>query len=238
VRSSGETTVNTKAQRTKQEIVMQRLKVVVVGAHPDDPETLAGGTMYLLAQAGHEVVAAYLTRGEAGIPGTAAADAAHIRTVEALQACEILGVRPVFLGQVDGACEVTRLRYDDAHRFLDAEAPDVVFTHWPIDTHRDHRVCSTLVYDAWQRLAKRFALYYGEVMTGQQTQDFHPTDYVDISKTVETKHAACFAHVSQRIRETYDHHHGTMEVYRGMEACCAYAEAFIHQVQSPRIRLP
>ena len=202
---------------------MQRLRVVVVGAHPDDPETVVGGTMALLAQAGHEVVAAYLTRGEAGIPGTAAAEAAGIRTAEAVRACEILGVRPAFLGQVDGACEVTVSRYDDVTRFLESEAPDAVFTQWPIDTHRDHRICSTLVYDAWQRLGQRFALYYGEAMTGHQTQTFSLTDYVDISTVVETKHAACFAHVSQHIRETYNQYHGAMEIFRGMEAQCAHA---------------
>ena len=217
---------------------MEKLKVVVVGAHPDDPETVVGGTMILFAQAGHEVVAAYLTRGEAGIPDAPAHAAARIRTAEAEAACGMTGARPVFLGQIDGACEVTAARYDEVLRFLEAEAPDVVFTHWPVDTHRDHRACATLVYDAWLRLGKRFALYYGEAMSGQQTQNFAPTDYVDISAVVERKHAAAFVHVSQFIRETYEQHHGPMERFRGMEARCGYAEAFSHQVQSPRIPLP
>ncbi len=47
----------------------RRRKVLVIGAHPDDPETGCGGTMCLLADAGHEVVCVYLTRGEAGIAG-------------------------------------------------------------------------------------------------------------------------------------------------------------------------
>ena len=46
-----------------------RLKVVVLGGHPDDPETMAGGTLALSAAQGHDVVCLYLTRGEAGIPG-------------------------------------------------------------------------------------------------------------------------------------------------------------------------
>ena len=49
--------------------------------------------MALLSQAGHEVVAAYLTRGEAGIPGTSQSAAAAIRTQEALRAGELLGAR-------------------------------------------------------------------------------------------------------------------------------------------------
>ena len=46
-----------------------RKKILVIGAHPDDPETAAGGTICLLTDAGHEVVCVYLTKGEAGIAG-------------------------------------------------------------------------------------------------------------------------------------------------------------------------
>jgi len=63
--------------------------------------------MALAAQAGYEVVAAYLTRGEGGIPGASEEEAASIRTREALAACRVLPARAEFLGQVDGACEIT-----------------------------------------------------------------------------------------------------------------------------------
>ena len=56
-----------------------RKKILVIGGHPDDPETAAGGTMCLLTDAGHEVVSVYLTRGEAGIKGKSHAEAAIIR---------------------------------------------------------------------------------------------------------------------------------------------------------------
>ena len=65
-------------------------KILVIGAHPDDPETCAGGTMCLLASAGHEVVSVYLTRGEAGIKGKSHSDAAAIRVEEAMNACEVM----------------------------------------------------------------------------------------------------------------------------------------------------
>jgi hypothetical protein len=42
-------------------------KVLVIGAHPDDPETGCGGTMLWLKEAGCEVVAVYMTKGEGGI---------------------------------------------------------------------------------------------------------------------------------------------------------------------------
>ena len=210
----------------------KRYKTIVVGAHPDDPETACGGTMALLSQAGHEVVSAYLTRGEAGIPGKSHRASARIRTKEAEKACEILDVRPVFLGQVDGDSEVNKDRYQEIYEFLANEAPDVVITHWPIDTHRDHRVCSMLVYDAWLRLDRRFALYYFEVMSGMQTQNFSPIDYVDIGSVIEDKHKACSMHKSQHIEESYADDHGKMEPFRGLEAGCEYAEAFVLQSQS------
>src|SRR6266516_4182263 len=79
------------------------LKAIVVGGHPDDPESGCGGTMARLADLGHDVVAIYLTRGEAGIRGKAADEAAQIRSAEATEACRILKVRPIFAGQIDGA---------------------------------------------------------------------------------------------------------------------------------------
>ena len=215
----------------------KRRKIIVVGAHPDDPETACGGTMVLLSQAGHEVVSAYLTRGEAGIPGKSHRISARIRTREAETACEILKARAVFLGQVDGDCEVTKDRYEEIYQFMANEAPDIVITHWPVDRHRDHRVCSVLVYDAWDRLDRRFALYYFEVMSGIQTQNFNPTDYVDIGGVVETKHKACLMHKSQHIEELYAISHAKMEPFRGLEAGCEYAEAFVLQSQSPIVPL-
>src|SRR5438045_5460179 len=86
------------------------LKVVCVGAHPDDPESGCGGTLTMYAAQGHRVTIVYLTRGERGIPGKADADAAAIRTAEAEAACGIIGAKPVFAGQIDGSTEGTRQR--------------------------------------------------------------------------------------------------------------------------------
>jgi len=212
----------------------RKLKIVVVGAHPDDPETCCGGTMALFSNAGHDVVTAYLTRGEAGIEGKSYSEAAQIRSTEAKEACRILNARAEFLGQIDGSCEINALRYSQMHDFLRKENPDLVFTHWPIDTHRDHRVCSSLVLDAWYHLERKFDLYYGEVMTGIQSQNFCPTDYVDITPVIDQKHNACFVHKSQFIKEEYPQSHGAMEQFRGMELNCRYAEAFIRHFQKPQ----
>src|SRR2546428_10803091 len=83
-----------------------RVKVVCVGGHPDDPESGCGGTLARYAALGHAVTIVYLTRGEAGIPGTSHDKAAAIRSDECEKACKILGAKPVFAGQIDGATAV------------------------------------------------------------------------------------------------------------------------------------
>lgn len=210
---------------------------MVAGAHPDDPETGCGGTIARFSDLGHEVAILYLTRGERGIKGKSYDEAGAIRAKEAEKACEILKARPVFAGQVNGKVEVTYSRYDEYRKILEAEHPDMVFTHWPIDTHEDHRATSLLVYDGWLKMGKKFALYYFEVMTGMQSSNFGPTHYVDITATEARKRAACFAHASQQPEEFYAVH-DEMNRFRGMEFGCKYAEAFIHHVQSPEIALP
>ena len=79
---------------------------------------------------------------------------------------------------------------------LAAEKPDVVFTHWPIDRHRDHRAISMLTLDAWWKGGKRFALYYYEV--AEDTTMFSPAEYVNITAVEGRRRAACYAHVSQQ----------------------------------------
>src|SRR6516165_8167466 len=97
-----------------------KLKVVVVGGHPDDPESGCGGTMARYADLGHEVVALYLTRGEAGIAGKSHQEAATIRTAECHEACKFLKARAVFAGQIDGSTEVSPGRYDEFRQVLEA----------------------------------------------------------------------------------------------------------------------
>jgi len=216
-----------------------KLKVLVAGAHPDDPESGCGGTIARYGDRGHEVAILYLTRGEAGIKGKSHEQAATIRTAEAKKACDILKARPIFAGQIDGATEVNAERYAAVRKLVESEKPDVVFTHWPIDTHPDHRACSLLLYDAWLRLGRRFALYYFEVILGGQTQCFRPTHYVDITAVEPRKRDACFAHESQGAREGwYPNIHVKMQQYRGMEIRSDMAEAFVHHEQSPYGRLP
>ena len=214
-----------------------KLKVLVAGGHPDDPESGCGGTIARYVDAGHAVTVFYLTRGEAGIDGKSHDEAARIRTAEAERACAILGAKPRFGGQVDGDTHIDRAAYAAMRTLLDEERPDVIFTHWPVDTHPDHRAASLLVYDAWLRTGRTAALGYFEVLSGDQTQVFDPTDYLDISAVAQRKRDATFAHLSQKPDEWYPVHE-RMARFRGMEHGCEYAEAFIRHDRGPAIPFP
>jgi LmbE family N-acetylglucosaminyl deacetylase len=212
----------------------QRLQVVCVGAHPDDPESGCAGTLARYTALGNRVTVIYLTRGEAGIKGKSANEAAAIRTAEAKAACKILGAKAVFAGQIDGATEVNAARARALGKLLAAHRPDVVFTHWPIDTHPDHQAASLLTLRAYLASARRFPLYFFEVNSGSQTLGFVPTAYVDITATRPKKRAALFAHRSQDGEAIYRKHHEVMETFRGRELGVAAAEAFAQLARDHR----
>jgi LmbE family N-acetylglucosaminyl deacetylase len=202
-------------------------KIVCVGGHPDDPESGCGGTLAVLANAGHDVTIIYLTTGEAGIPGTSHDDAARIRKQEAINACKILNCKPVFAGQIDGDTVVSNDTLKHLQELIAAEKPDVVFTHWPIDSHKDHQCASLLTIQTWIRAEDKFALYFFEVCTGEQTLGFHPDVFVDITATQETKRKAVYCHVSQDPPGIYGCGHTAMEDFRGRELGVKAAEGFV-----------
>jgi LmbE family N-acetylglucosaminyl deacetylase len=202
-------------------------KIVCVGGHPDDPESGCGGTLAKLAAMGHEVTIIYLTTGEAGIPGVNHDDAAKTRKQEAINASKILNAKPVFAGQIDGATIADNVALKHIQTLIAAESPDVVFTHWPVDSHKDHQVASLLTIQTWVRAASKFALYFFEVCTGEQTMIFMPTDYVDISDTQEQKKKAVYCHTSQDPPGIYACGHASMEDFRGREAGVRAAEGFV-----------
>jgi LmbE family N-acetylglucosaminyl deacetylase len=203
------------------------LRVVCVGAHPDDPESGCGGTLARYAALGHAVKIVYLTRGERGITGKPLDEAARIRTTESQAACRIIGATPMYFGQIDGATEVTQAHASAMTRLLATERPDVIFAHWPVDTHIDHQAASMLAMRAWMAL-RTPRLYFFEVNSGSQTEGFVPNAYVDISSVVERKKAALFAHASQDGQGIWREHHEIMAQWRGRELGVAAAEGFVH----------
>ena len=213
--------------RAQPENTAEKKKVVCVGGHPDDPESGCGGTLAKLRNAGHDVTIIYLTTGEAGIPGKTHAEAAAIRKQEAINACKILDAKPVFAGQIDGDSIINNDWLFTVQQLIEQEKPDIVFTHWPVDQHKDHQVASLLTIQTWIRVAQKFPLYFFEVCTGEQTLIFHPTDYVDISDTQEQKKKAVYCHTSQDPKGIYDCGHAAMEEFRGRELGVKAGEGFI-----------
>ncbi len=209
-----------------------KLHLVVTGGHPGDPEYGCGGTVARCTDLGHRVTLLYLNNGER--PGTTQKG---VRVAEAGKACEILKARPLFVGQVDGEAVVDPAHYASFRAILEGERPDVVLTHWPIDNHADHRAMAMLVYDAWLKMGRTFALYYYEVSNGEDTDQFAPTHYVDITGAEPRKRSACHAHASQAPEKFYALQDQVAR-FRGIERGVRRAEAYIRHVRSPDIALP
>ena len=89
-----------------------------------------------------------------------------------------------------------------------------------------------LAYDAWLQMGKSFAFYYYEVSDGEDTLQFAPTEFVDISETEPLKRAACYAHASQTPDRYYELQDSVAR-FRGLQSGYKRAEAFIRQAQSP-----
>ena len=163
----------------------RKLRVVAVGGHFDDPQTCAGGTLTLYADQGHDVVALSLTGGPPP-PRNANREERGVKNrLNAMRMAEILKIRldclnyggsnsgqfrlPIVYGS---GSEITGQRYKEfTEILLDKYKPDIVFTHWPIDFHMDHRAASLLTYSAWLAAGKKFPLYYMEAELGTQTQN-------------------------------------------------------------------
>jgi LmbE family N-acetylglucosaminyl deacetylase len=205
-----------------------KMKIVCVGGHPDDPESGCGGALAKLAASGHDVTIIYLTRGEAGIPGKSHEEAADIRSKESLAACKILNAKPVFAGQIDGDTIMNNEWVTKMQQLIATEKPDIVFTHWPIDSHKDHQVAGLLTIQTWVRSKEKFDLYFFEACIGSQTMTFHPTDYIDIGDVQQQKRKAVFCHTSQDPDGIYSCGHASMEDFRGREMGVKAAEAFVH----------
>jgi LmbE family N-acetylglucosaminyl deacetylase len=232
VRVKGE---NNEPQPARTSNTQRKLKIVVTGGHPGDPEYGCGGTIARCTKFGHDVVLLYLNRGDPTVKRDE--DASTVRVKEANKACEILKARPLYAGQIDGNAIIDRIHHQRFRAVLEAESPNIVFTHWPIDNHADHRAISMLVYDAWLELRRSFALYYYEVSNGEDTVQFTPGHYVDISETEAQKRLACFAHASQSPERFYMLQEAVAR-FRGIESGHKQAEGFIRHVQSPDFTLP
>ena len=119
----------------------------------------------MFADQGHNVVALSLTGGPP--PPDADPKVRSVRKrLDDIKAAEILKIRLECLNYSGGnmeqfrygtACEISPQRYKEfTELLLDKHKPDIVFTHWPIDVHMDHRAASLLTYTAWLHGGEKF----------------------------------------------------------------------------------
>jgi N-acetylglucosamine malate deacetylase 1 len=211
------------------------MRVLAIGAHPDDLEAHCGGTLARYVAEGHEVVMCHASAGDHGADGERAAQFAATRTAEAREAAAIAGAKHATLGLSDGG-----IRGEDADQRRAVEelarevAPDLVITHSAADYHPDHRELHRLVIDAVhlaanpQRSAKgppvpeHVPIYFMETDASLR---FQPTEWVDITSTIEIKRRMAECHASE-LDADYIEQMLARSAYRGFQCGVAHAEGF------------
>jgi len=125
----------------------QKLHVIIIGAHPDDPDKV-GGCAYKWAQLGHDVLMVSLTNGDAGHQSIKAKELALIRREEARKAGEVIGVKYITLDNHDGQLMPTYENRLQVIKLIREHKSDLVIFPRPYDYHPDHRYTGVLVLDA------------------------------------------------------------------------------------------
>lgn len=143
-----------------------RQHIFIVNAHPDDLIGTAGLALILAEREDFELHVVDFTRGERGLAGrgVSMSECAAMRTEEELAACAMLGVEPVFLGEIDGEASAPGETCRALAALFREAPPRAVFTHWPVDRHMDHVMCGAAALNAL-----RFAGLTPEVYFHHQT---------------------------------------------------------------------
>jgi LmbE family N-acetylglucosaminyl deacetylase len=124
-----------------------RLRILVFGAHPDDPEKV-GGTMAKFVAMGHVVRLVSLTNGNAGHFSMGGGPLAQRRYQETQCAGRVIGAEYVVLENDDGKLMPTLENREQVIRQIREFQADIVISPRPNDYHPDHRNTAQLVMDA------------------------------------------------------------------------------------------
>jgi LmbE family N-acetylglucosaminyl deacetylase len=206
------------------------MKILAVGAHPDDIELGCGATLALFKRKGHEVYFLVLTKGEAsGDP--------NVRKKECEQSARTIGADKLFFGNLqdtkiaDGVETIMEIE-----RLVKQIKPDVIFAHSYRDGHQDHRNTGMAALAA-ARNSKKVLFYEGPAAL----REFTPQLFVDVTSTFDIKLEALKAFNSQLskvyFRGNNINHNGDrfprvsnaaegLARYRGFQAGVSFAEAF------------
>jgi LmbE family N-acetylglucosaminyl deacetylase len=126
----------------------RHLRLLIIGAHPDDADYAAGGVAALYRSAGHDVLMVSMTNGDAGHHRQPGPTLAQRRLQEATAAAATIGATYQIFDNHDGELIPTLENRRQIIRLLRTYQPDLVLTHRPNDYHPDHRYTSQLVQDA------------------------------------------------------------------------------------------
>lgn len=214
----------------------KKRRIVVLGAHPEDPVFGCGGLVAQLTKTGHEVIIAYVScyRRDRRVGDESEAE---IRHRESVASCKVLGATLHFFDYEHETLTADRATIDTIAAWLREVKPDIVVTHWPVDAQSNHHITSSIVWQSYLR-DKKFSLYFFEVLNDRQTIAFKPDLYLDIADVKDSKKDACFCHTSQ-MPQGFWVDHEDMHKLRGEECGCRYAEAYVLAEHLPgRAQLP
>src|SRR5262245_38524739 len=124
------------------------LRLLIIGAHPDDADYAGGGTAALYRAAGHVVKMVSLTDGGAGHHLTPGPALVQRRRAEAAAAGAVIGATYETWDNPDGGLLPSLEIRAAVIRLIRTFDPDLLLTHRPNDYHPDHRYTSQLVQDA------------------------------------------------------------------------------------------
>ena len=184
------------------------LRVIMIGAHPDDAEAKSAGTAALWAQAGAKVQFVSVTNGDAGHQSEGGGALARRRAAECRRSAEILGISWRTLDFHDGEVVPSLEVREAVIRAIREWQADIVISHRPNDYHPDHRYTGQVVQDAayivavpnvcpdTPRLEKNPIFMY--FIDGfQKPNPFHPDVVVDIDPVIELKWRSLHSMTSQ-----------------------------------------
>jgi LmbE family N-acetylglucosaminyl deacetylase len=162
------------------------MRVLAVGAHPDDVELGCGATLALFKRKGHEVYILVLTKGEAsGDP--------KVRELECNQSAEtICADKLLFANLQDTRITDSVETIMEVEKVINSVEPDTVFAHSSKDGHQDHRNAGLASISA-ARYCKRVLLYESPAAL----REFCPQVFVDATSTFDVKLKALKAFNSQ-----------------------------------------
>jgi LmbE family N-acetylglucosaminyl deacetylase len=161
------------------------MRVLAIGAHPDDIEFGCGGTLIKYARRDVHIEMLVMTDGSRG-------GSPRVRRREQTEAARLLGAARLHWGGYrDTLLPSVRHLIDRMEVILKKARPDFIFVNDPEDTHQDHRLVARAAVSA-TRYARNVLFYEGPT-----TVNFTPTVFIDIASEIDRKIDALHKHQSQ-----------------------------------------